>query len=256
MTSLVARMPFRISLRVRGYIALLALWTLSMITLPILRWVFGDNILPFGVVVTVILQSSAVLLVLASAWGSGRAMRMAGAVVGLAWLVEFIGSSTGFPFGTYDYTERLQPQLAGVPLLIPFAWLMMLPCAWAVAAAVVGTRRRWLFAWVTALAFTAWDLFLDPQMTSWGMWEWVHPVGYFGIPWVNFLGWILSSFLMTLIVRPTEIPVKPLLFIYGLTWVFMTIGLAVFWGLPGPALGGFAAMGLFVFLALRRKERV
>ena len=45
----------------------------------------------------------------------------------IGWTAEAIGSKTGFPFGAYHYTDRLQPQLLGVPLLIPLAWLMMLP---------------------------------------------------------------------------------------------------------------------------------
>ncbi|MBI5671426.1 MAG: carotenoid biosynthesis protein [Chloroflexi bacterium] len=258
MTSLVVRMPVRLSLRLRGYTMLLVLWTLSMIALPLLRWTVGDSLLAFGVTMTVVLQAAAVLTALGSAWGVRRAAVMAGSIMVLAWLVEWAGSFTGVPFGAYRYTERLQPQLAGVPLLIPLAWLMMLPSAWALAAVVVGTRRRWRFALVAALAFTAWDLFLDPQMTSWGIWAWATPSGYFGIPWVNFLGWIVSSFLMTFILRPTRLPLHPLLFIYAVTWVFMTIGLAAFWGLPGPALGGFVGMGTFVALAslaLWREER-
>ncbi|MBK9747058.1 MAG: carotenoid biosynthesis protein [Chloroflexi bacterium] len=70
------------------------------------------------------------------AWGGRRALTTIGVIVALAWLTEFIGHTTGFPFGSYDYTPRLQPQVGGVPLLIPLAWLMMLPPAWAMARVI------------------------------------------------------------------------------------------------------------------------
>jgi hypothetical protein len=51
--------------------------------------------------------------------------------------------------------------------LVPLAWLMMLPPAWAVARLVAGGPGI-AFILTAALAFTAWDLFLDPQMVAWG----------------------------------------------------------------------------------------
>ena len=60
------------------------------------------------------------------------------AIPAMGWAIEYLGSTTGFPFGRYHYTDRLQPQLGHVPLLIPLAWLMMLPPAWAVAGSIAG----------------------------------------------------------------------------------------------------------------------
>lgn len=230
---------------------MIALWVVSMISLPIFRWVFGDDILVLAVSVSVLCQLAAVLVVLHSVWGLKRTMMTAAGVALLGWAVEFIGSSTGFPFGSYDYTPVLQPQIAKVPVLIPLAWLMMLPCAWAVTTVLIGKQRSPLmFALVSALVFTAWDLFLDPQMVAWGFWVWEKPSGYFGIPWVNFLGWILSSFTITLLVRPSSLSARPLLAIYAITWALESIGLAVFWGLPGPAAVGFLMMGSVVMLTI------
>lgn len=229
--------------------ALIALWIASMVSLPILRWVFGDDILVLAVSLSVLCQLAAVLVVVHSVWGLKRTVMIAGSIALLGWAVEFMGSSTGFPFGSYDYTPALQPQIAKVPVLIPLAWLMMLPCAWAVTTVLIGKQRSPLvFAFITALVFTAWDLFLDPQMVAWGFWVWENPVGYFGIPWINFLGWILSSFIITLLVRPKPLAARPLLLIYGITWALESIGLAVFWGLPGPAVVGFVVMGAVVAL--------
>jgi len=231
--------------------ALTGLWTLEMISVPILKWTGGARAERVGIVVGVLLQAAAVLALLATAWSLPRVLGVAAVVVALSWLVEFVGSHTGLPFGRYHYTPRLQPQLGGVPWLIPLAWLMMLPPSWAVATLITGGASRWLTALVAGAVFTAWDLFLDPQMVHWGFWEWEQPGGYFGIPWLNFVGWILASAVMTAIIGPTGLPLLPLFIVYILTWLLETIGQAAFWGLRGSALVGFLAMGLAVALAGR-----
>lgn len=241
---------------------LLILWITVMICIPITLWVWGEEMLRWGVTVSVLLQAVAVLAALATRWSATRLLALLLLVLPAAWLVERVGSTTGWPFGDYYYTERLVPQLGEVPLVIPFAWLMMLPPAWAVAGRVVGEHRGWRFAAVSGLAFMAWDLFLDPQMVAWGYWVWTEPQpwlgGYFGIPWINFAGWALSAALLTGLVtrslRLEPLPEPPLLTIYVVTWLLETGGQAAIWGLPGSALVGFVAMGGFVLLALRREK--
>ena len=149
---------------------LVMLWLLTMIAIPILRWVVGDNILHWGVTISVCLLAIATFSILQQRWGRQRALSIAGKVIFLAWTIEWIGHTTGYPFGSYDYTTVLQPQLNGVPLIIPLAWFMMLPASWAVGSTITGGDRGIKFALVSASAFTAWDLFLDPQMVSWGYW--------------------------------------------------------------------------------------
>jgi putative membrane protein len=203
------------------------------------------------VIAGVLLQAAAVLAILQAGWGTRETLRVVAIVLPLAWLVERIGSTTGIPFGRYHYTEALAPLLGGVPLIIPIAWLMMLPPAWAVATLITGRHRGWRFVTVSALAFTAWDLYLDPQMVGWGYWVWDQPGIYFGIPLVNYLGWFLAAAALTLAVRPLPPPTGPLLVIYIVTWLLQGIGQAVFWGMPGPALFGFAGMGIIVVLSIR-----
>lgn len=229
---------------------LIGIWALGMMSLPIILWTAGDGLLPGAVTLTTALQAAAVVVVLGKAWGWRRTVMTAGTVAVLGWLVEYVGSTTGVPFGAYTYTERLQPQVAGVPLLIPLAWFMLLPCAWTVAGSMSRNTGRWLFVIVSVLAFVAWDLFLDPQMVTWDFWRWAEVGGYFGIPWSNYVGWAVASFVMTLVVRPSDKPLTPLLAIYGLTWFFEVFGLLFFWGLVGPALVGGIVMGGFLIAAV------
>jgi hypothetical protein len=105
----------------------IALWVLTMISLPIVGWTWGEAALIRGMSVGVLMQGIAVLAILASAWGWRKTITSFAIVGVLSYFAEFIGSKTGFPFGAYHYTDVLQPQLGGVPLLIPLAWMMMLP---------------------------------------------------------------------------------------------------------------------------------
>ncbi len=232
-----------------GVLAVFSLWVLTMILTPVVGWTWGGAALTWAIQAGVLLQVASVLAAF-QVRGWRRILPLAG-VLPLAWLAEFIGSHTGRLFGRYSYTDVLQPQVGDVPLLIPLAWLMMLPPAWAVADLLTPRQPRWVKALVAALAFTAWDLFLDPQMVAWDFWRWHEPGLYFGIPLLNYFGWLLVSFIISYGSMPDDLPHGSLLSIYVITWILQTIGQAFFWSLPGPAAFGFVGMGLFAVLALR-----
>lgn len=236
---------------------LIGAWILAMITVPILRWVMGDATISFAVILTTLLQCGAVFYLLQQQWGFQHSVKVLVLVALLAWTAEALGSKTSFPFGAYHYTDLIQPQILGVPLLIPIAWFMMLPSSWAVAQTFTShisdsRLRRISFVAVSALSLTAWDLFLDPQMVKWGLWVWAEPSGYFGIPWQNFAGWILVAAIITACVNPIRLRVFPFLLIYAIVWILQTIGLSIFWNLPGPGLVGFLVMGGFALLSIHR----
>lgn len=226
-------------------------WLLVMLALPFAEWVGGVPARTAGVVLAVLLLSATVLVLLVQAAGPRAALRMAGGIVVLAWVAEAVGAATDLPFGPYAYTDLLQPQLAGVPIVIPLAWLMGLPPAWAVAARITGGTGGLAFVLVSAGAMTAWDLFLDPQMVTWGLWAWDADGAYFGIPLQNYAGWLLVSGLITAIVRPGRLPLRPLVLLYSVTWLLEAGGLPIFWGLVGPGIVGAVVMGLFVLRAWR-----
>lgn len=240
----------------------LMLWVAVLIGTPISLWVAGHGVFPAMATLGVLAQAAATLLALAGGWTRLRMGWALLVVLGGTWGIEVLGSTTGFPFGHYAYTPALQPQLGGVPLLIPLAWLMMLGPAWAVAETVLaGVEDRLaggyglVHALLAGAAFMVWDLYLDPQMVAHGLWRWDQPGGYFGIPWLNYLGWWLSASLLTLIMRPTHVPRRPLLVVYTMTWAFQAVGLGLFWGQPGPALVGLVSMGAFVVWAWSRELR-
>ncbi len=237
-----------------------------MILIPHI-WRLGDRLmLVLALSLAIAVQTSLVLTILFPAFGARGVLRVGLSVILAAWLSEVIGVHTGLPFGSYTYTEVLQPQIAGVPVQVPAAWLMMLPAAWAVGGSLINRRgeaskpRSWLdkaaFAATSGLAFSAWDLFLDPQMVAWQLWHWETPGVYFGIPLINFLGWTVIAAVLTLgaalFIEIDALPVEALLLVYSTAWLLESVGLGLFFGLPGPAAAGFAGMGIFVVLAWRK----
>ena len=237
---------------------LLLAWLITMVSVPILQWLWGERARTYGLSLSVVLQAATVIGILVTTWGWRTTARVSAIIILLAWLAEFIGSHTGYPFGRYRYTSRLQPQLGHVPAAVPLAWLMMLPPAWAVSIAITGHSWGPTTVVVGALAFTAWDLFLDPQMVKWQLWIWESQTRlghYFGIPWTNYVGWLLVSALVSAIALPRAAAwdsAQPALFtLYILTWVLQAIGQFVFWQLPGSALAGTAGMGTLILWALK-----
>jgi putative membrane protein len=127
-------------------------------------------------------------------WGPGRAGAAAAVTAVATTAVERVGTRTGVPFGRYEYTSALQPQVAGVPAIVPLAWFSMgVPAREAAHAALAERSRPAARVVLGAAALTAWDLFLDPQMVGEGYWAWARRGIYRGIPLSNFAGWFATS---------------------------------------------------------------
>jgi len=194
-----------------------------------------------------------------SVWGR-RAVVASAIIIGIGFLVEVVGSSTGFPFGSYDYTSRLVPQVAGVPLVVAFAWCAMALPAREVAVAILGQKATRSARVVGgAVALTAWDVFLDPHMVMEGYWVWPDGGEFFGIPLTNYLGWLgVSAVLMVVLevaLPPRGAQHTPVVQ-YVAVALMETIGFVFFFGEPAVGLWGAVTMGTLGVLALKRSVRV
>ena len=202
--------------------------------------------------VTVVAAATAAVVLGAGSWGWPRtAAALAGAAV-LTLAVEALGVRTGVPFGDDVYGPALRPQLLGVPVIVPLAWFALGLPAWVVAGRVAGGLGGRIA--VGAAALTAWDLFLDPQMTAEGFWRWRGGGPYRDVPLGNFAGWLaVAALLMGLFAavglrRPGG---AALLGLYVWTWALEALGFLLFFGAPLVALVGGLGMGVPAVLALR-----
>ena len=231
-------------------IVLLALWFALMASVPILTWIKGENGRKLGISLTVLAQAALSVAFLAGELELPMLLVTIAGIPAFGWLSEFAGSQTGLPFGRYHYTDVLQPQIGHVPVIIPLAWLMMIPASWAMAGLLPEESPRLVKLVVAALSFTAWDLYLDPQMVGWKFWEWEQDGAYFGIPVINYVGWFLVAFLISALLMPVGFAAPGLVAVYLLTWVMQLVAQVFFWNLKGPAVFGFLGMGACVVLVL------
>lgn len=125
----------------------------------------------------------------------------------IGFLAEVLGTSTGFPFGKYYYTDFLGPKILGVPEVVPLVWFVIsyltLSIAYGAFSATNKLNRRALTTLALFCAFgaVAWDFLIDPMFSSYGYWVWtgqfVDLPKLYGIPLTNFVGWFV---LITIIV--------------------------------------------------------
>lgn len=124
-------------------------------------------------------------------------------VFGLAWGVEHLGVTSGFPFGRYEYTTLLQPQFFGVvPLPIACAWLMVGFGAWQLAGGQHRDRALGRTALLAATLVLALDLQIETVATRVNSyWVWLDSGPYYGVPTANFIAWWLVGLAMALVVQ-------------------------------------------------------
>jgi putative membrane protein len=146
--------------------------------------------------------------------GARAALRFVLIATILGWTAEQLGSSHGWFFGSYTYTEVLGPRLGKVPFVIALMWFALSYIGYVIAnlivwqtpsdgAAPLGqTLAQSLLA---AMIVTAYDLGADPYMVfklkAWLMTK--TDGGWFGETLQGFAGWMLVSFVIVFLFRWT-----------------------------------------------------
>lgn len=174
-------------------------------------------------------------------FGWRNTLALFGITLVVAWGFEQTSVATGLPYGVYHYSDALGAKLGHVPYAIPFAWYSMLYPSYVMArlmtsGAQSGSQPGWRGllwrAFVSGMVITAWDVLVDPMASAPGVHSWVWEQGgaYYGVPNLNFVGWVLTGFTVILLYSLFELrfPARPLgswtrfvlvlpLMVYGLT---------------------------------------
>lgn len=124
------------------------------------------------------------------------------ALAGYAYGIEFVGATTGLPYGEFAYGIPLGPMVFDtIPLGLPVFFMPLVLNAYLLCLLLLGKRARSALVRVPAVigAVVAVDLVLDPAAVALGFW--VYESGsYYGVPWLNFAGWVLSATVATVLV--------------------------------------------------------
>jgi putative membrane protein len=175
----------------------------------------------------------------------------------LITFIEGVGVITGFPYGSFYYTDMTGIKLFGVvPWTIAFAFLPLLFGTLGIITYYV--NAPWKVILLTALYLVLIDLVLDPVFVHLGIWVWITPGIYYGVPLSNFIGWFVSGLITTSVLlallkwrkRDTESPPIYIAISLVLTMGFWS-GYALWTGLVIPFALSLTILGFLIFSILR-----
>lgn len=123
-----------------------------------------------------------------------RALFGLAALAAFTWGIEIVGVLTGLPYGEFSYGIELGPMLFGlVPLGLPVFYFPILLNSYLLALLFLGASSFPRRFGLTLGLVIALDLVLDPGAVALGFWAWTDPGAYYGVPAINYLGWLLSG---------------------------------------------------------------
>jgi len=124
-----------------------------------------------------------------------------GTLVAYTYGIEYVGASTGFPYGEFEYVVSLGPMLGPVPFALPLFFIPLVLNSYLLGLLLLGERAQSLPVRLVAVSATvvAVDLVLDPAAVALGFWSFADG-GYYGVPLLNYAGWVLSAVVATILV--------------------------------------------------------
>lgn len=118
------------------------------------------------------------------------------------YAIEYVGATTGVPYGEFSYSVSLGPMVLGtIPVALPLFFVPLVVNSYLLCLLLLGDRAASLFVRVPVVAATvvAIDLVLDPAAVALGFWEFADG-GFYGVPPTNYAGWVLSAVVATLLI--------------------------------------------------------
>lgn len=109
----------------------------------------------------------------------------------MGFLVEMLGTNTGFPFGEYSYSSILGPGLLGTPFLIGVLWWVLLRSFNDVFSRI--SSNKTIISLATGLGMLLLDIFIEPVAIGLGFWAWQAAE----VPLENYMAWFVLSFVFT-----------------------------------------------------------
>jgi putative membrane protein len=152
----------------------------------------------------------------------------------MAFLSEFSSTRIGIPFGWYHYNGSTVGQelyISNIPIIVPTSYSFLLYAAYCVALCLVlpiktstastppilkpldldgGARTSWSVLLLTAFLFAFIDMVIDPLALRGDRWflgkiyYYLDPGLHFGVPFANYVGWVVVGLLSLAIYFPLE----------------------------------------------------
>lgn len=138
----------------------------------------------------------------------------------IAGAVEFYAARTGKPFGYAIYSDELGPKIAQrLPWAVPFVWVAFVLGSRGLARLILRPWRAnpeygWWVIGLTAVLAVGLDACYEPfaaHVRHYRAWlTSPNSVHWYGVAWVNFVGWFAVSMVGLLAVSPLLISKQPI----------------------------------------------
>ena len=149
-----------------------------------------------------LLAAATSLLGLARRLPGQNVLMAATLIVAIAFTIAVVAEKTRVPFGPRVYTDALGGKIFGVPWPMPLLWLVVIVNGRGVARLILRPWRKTTYYgfWVIGLACllaVVFDAGLEPFATrARHYWFWethVSVPSWYSAPWVNYLGWFVTT---------------------------------------------------------------
>lgn len=122
-----------------------------------------------------------------------RALVALSVLVAYTYAIEYIGATTGWPYGEFSYQVALGPMIGPIPLALPLFFIPLVINSYLLCLLLLGNRHLLVRLVMVSATVVTVDLVLDPAAVALGFWVFAES-GFYGVPYSNFAGWILSAF--------------------------------------------------------------
>ena len=211
-----------------------------------------------GSIVALLILSVPSFYFLYSKFGWGIFLKVVLSLSMFALFVEYIGLVTGWPDGSFVYMGHLGYKILGVlPWTVGLSWTPLV--IGSVALVYTNTNRKILRIVLPVVLLVAFDLLLDPIAVHLGMWSYVHGGAYYNVPLQNFVGWIFSGLIGSLICfmyldKRSVKKIYQLSYSFFMSIIFWTI-VSVGLGLVVPAIFGLCLVVCCVMIYCKNNEK-
>lgn len=118
-----------------------------------------------------------------------------------AYGIEYVGVTTGVPYGQFSYGVSLGPLLfEKFPLGLPIFFIPIVMNSYLLCLLFLDDYTDRALVWSAIVTVLGMDLVLDPAAVALGFWSYGGGT-YYGVPLSNYLGWIVSATISVAVVN-------------------------------------------------------
>lgn len=102
------------------------------------------------------------------------------------FLIELIGTNTGYIFGEYSYGDTLGLKILETPIIMGINWLILIYSSYSL---VISIKNKYIRTVLASLIMLLLDFIIEPIAVKFDFWYWQEEF----VPMQNYIAWFISS---------------------------------------------------------------